>query len=133
MPIEVASLDLLASMLVAPRAIVLVSVPWSPWPPKSWNILAALETTRNVWFPNASVEFFELFPEKEEKLNEWYQFKCKRQAPLRELHGHGYGPLWWLAEGEVIDCLAKPYEHSLESLQQRSMTLFQPKSNPHSF
>jgi hypothetical protein len=42
-----------------------------------------------------------------------------------ELHGHGYGPLWWLAGGVVLVCLTKPYERPLASLQQRSAALLQ--------
>ena len=105
------------------RAIAVVSVPWSPWPRKSRVVLAALEDSRDVWLPGLAVEFFDLWPEREDELNRWYEGMCQSHAPRFELHGHGYGPLWWLAGGAVLDCLTKPYEQPLESLQQRSATL----------
>jgi hypothetical protein len=110
--------------LNAARAIVLVSVPWSPWPGKSREVLAALEATRGHWSPDASVEFFDLWPERNEELNRWYDKLCADLSPQFELHGHGYGPLWWLAEGDVLECLTKPYEHALETLRRRSAEIF---------
>ena len=50
---------------------------------------------------------------------------CERHAPRFELHGHGYGPLWWQFAGVVVECLTKPYEQPLISLQQRSSILLQ--------
>jgi hypothetical protein len=111
-------------MLSASRAIVLVSVPWSPWPRKSREVLAALESTQKQWAFNASVEFFDLWPESEEALTGWYEELCITSSPRFVLHGHGYGPLWWLAEGKVLSCLAKPYEYPMEELQQRSKSLY---------
>src|SRR5437899_3241305 len=119
MPNEVTNIKHLAAILTAPRAIALVSVAWSPWPSISRNILTDLESSRRVWLPSCLVEFFELWPERDESLNSWYEDMCKTYAMIFELHGHGYGPLWWLVSGEVIDCLTKPYEYSLETLQQR--------------
>jgi hypothetical protein len=109
----------------AGRAIVLVSVPWSPWPSKSREVLAALESTQMQWSRGASARFFDLWPERDGELNHWYETLCIHGSPLFTLHGHGYGPLWWLAEGRILDCLPKPYEYSLESLQQRSAALFE--------
>lgn len=106
--------------MVAARAIVLVSVPWSPWPRKSRDVLTALEQSLELWSPDASVEFFDLWPEREDGLNRWYEEICKSHFPQLELHGHGYGPLWWMAHGVVLDCLTKPYEHPLTLLRQRS-------------
>jgi len=48
---------------------------------------------------------------------------CRDHAAF-ELHGHGYGPLWWLADGVILDCLTKPYEPRLRSLKERSAVLF---------
>lgn len=112
-------------MLSASRAIVLVSVPWSPWPRKSRDMLAALESTLGHWSRGPAVGFFDLWPECDGELNRWYEVLCANSSPQFELHGHGYGPLWWLAEGEVLDCLSRPYEYTLESLQQRSAGLFE--------
>jgi hypothetical protein len=42
------SMEQLSAMQSASRAIALVSVPWSPWPRKSREMLAALESTRKV-------------------------------------------------------------------------------------
>jgi hypothetical protein len=111
-------------MLSASRAIALVSVPWSPWPRKSRDVLDALESTRGQWFPDSHVEFFELWPERDSDLNRWYDALCVSASPRFELHGHGYGPLWWLAAGKVLDCITKPYEYPQEELQQRSAAVF---------
>jgi hypothetical protein len=121
---QVTSIKHLPAMLTAPRAIALVFVAWSPWPSKSRDILTDLESNRKVWLPSSSLEFFELWPERDESLNSWYEDMCKSYALRFELHGHGYGPLWWLVRGEVIDCLSKPYGHSLETLQRRSVAIF---------
>jgi hypothetical protein len=59
------------ALLAAPRAIALVSVPWSPWPRKSRQVLAALEGSRPMWSPGAPVECFDLWPEREGELNRW--------------------------------------------------------------
>jgi len=112
-------------MLAASRAIVLVSVLWSPWPQKSRDVLAALESSCPQWSPQASVEFFDLWPEREDELNRWYESLCLHSSPRFELHGNGYGPLWWMVEGHVFECLTKPYEYPLKSLKQRSMAIFQ--------
>lgn len=112
-------------MLSASHTIALVSVPWSPWPRKSREVLAALESTRGQWSPDSPAEFFDLWPERDDELNRWYEALCVSSSPRFELHGHGYGPLWWLAEGKVLGCLTKPYDHTLEDLQQRSAALFQ--------
>ncbi|MBI1833103.1 MAG: hypothetical protein HY040_08785 [Planctomycetes bacterium] len=112
------------SMLSAARAIVLVSVPWSPWPRKSRDVLAALESTQEQWFTDASVEFFDLWPERDDELKRWYESLFANSAPRFQLHGHGYGPLWWLSEGKVLECLTEPYVFSLEALQQRSAAFF---------
>jgi hypothetical protein len=120
----------LTSMLSSSCAIAIVSVPWSPWHSKSREVLAALESTCRQWSPNASVKFFDLWPERDEELNRWYTALCTNLSPRLELHGHGYGPLWWLAEGEVLECLIKPYEYSLETIQQRSAELFKSYSSP---
>jgi hypothetical protein len=114
-----------SQMLSASRAIVLVSVAWSPWPRKSREVLVALEFSRGQWAPNATVEFFDIWPERDDELNHWYEGLCVNSAPPFELHGHGYGPLWWLAKGKVLECLSKPYEYPLETLQQRAAALFQ--------
>lgn len=110
----------LSSMLSARRAICLVSVPWSHWPRQSRPILAALESTQKQWSPDFLVLFFELCPEGNDELNRWYEALCINSSPRFELHGHGYGPLWWLTHGDVLDCLTRPYDYALEELQQRS-------------
>lgn len=114
----------LSAMLTAARAIVIVSVPWSPWPKKSRVALATLEATHGQCSPDASIAFFDLWPERDEKLNRWYESLCVNSSPRFELHGHGYGPLWWLAEGKVLECITKPYDYPLEILQQRSKEVF---------
>jgi|GEM_PF-6912094 hypothetical protein len=113
----------LPAMLAAPRAIALVSVPWSPWPRKSRDVLTALERSRELWLPDATVEFYDLWPEEDDELNRWYVGMCQSHATRFELHGHGYGPLWWLAGGVVLECLTRPYAQPLELLQQRSAAL----------
>jgi hypothetical protein len=70
------------------------------------------------------VEFFDLWLEQNEELKRWYDAQCASARPMFELHGHGYGPLWWLVNGNVLDCLTKPYEYSLTELQQRSSMIF---------
>lgn len=117
-------LEQTAAMMSAPRAIVLVSVPWSPWPQKSRRTLAALEATRTLWSPNAAVEFFDLWPERNEELNRWYDELCASASPRFALHGDGYGPFWWMVEGKVLKCLTRPYEIPPQSLQQRSAEIF---------
>jgi hypothetical protein len=113
-----------SAMLSASHAIAVVSVPWSPWPRKSRQVLAALGSTRGHWSPDSFVEFFDLWPERDGELNRWYDALCASASPWFELHGHGYGPLWWLASGKVLECITKPYEYSLEELQQRSAAVF---------
>jgi hypothetical protein len=120
------SLQELQPLLAAPRAIVLVAVAWSPWPAKSRVTLGALEESQRRWSPNASVEFFELWPENEPALRQWYEDVCRSHAERFELHGHGYGPLWWLANGTVLNCIKKPYERSLDSLESASIAAFEP-------
>ena len=118
------SMRQLSQMLSASRAIVLISVPWSLWPRKSREVLAAVESTREQWSPDASVEFFDMWLERDDELNRWYEVQCVNSSPRFELHGHGYGPLWWMAEGEVLDCLTKPYGYPLRELQLRSAGSF---------
>jgi hypothetical protein len=117
-------MDQVPALLAAPRAVALVSVPWSPWPRKSRDVLVALERNRESWLPGAPVEFFDLWPEREDELNSWYEGMCHSHAPRFELHGHGYGPLWWLAGGVVLECQTKPYELPLEALRERSAAIF---------
>ena len=119
------NIELLPPLLAAPRAIALVAVPWSPWHAWSRRVLDALESSRALWLPGGQVQFFVLWPERDEKLNPWYEELCQAHYPRFELHGHGYAPLWWLAEGQIMDCLTKPYEMSLEDLQQRSRRAFE--------
>jgi hypothetical protein len=69
MPIVVERMDQVSPMLSASRAIVLVSVPWSVWPSKSREMLAALESTREQWSREVPVEFFDLWPERDDELN----------------------------------------------------------------
>src|SRR6476660_4483305 len=108
----------LPPMLTASRTITLISVAWSPWPRKSRELLAALEATQDQWSPQHPIHFFDLWPERESTLNEWYDSQCKEGSPRFELHGHGYGPLWCLTNGKVTACLAKAYELRLEEVQQ---------------
>ncbi len=117
-------------MLAAPRAVTLVSVPWSPWPRKSREVLAELERTRGLWSPGTEVEFFDLWPERDGELNAWYDRTCRDYSPGFELHGHGYGPLWWLSRGVVIGCLTEPYEERLPDLQKYSADLLNTASGP---
>jgi hypothetical protein len=115
----------LQQMLSADRAITLVAVPWSPWYRFSRPILDALEVSEAQWSPKCPVKFFVLWPEKDDELNQWYEQLCQQERPRFELHGHGYAPLWWLARGQVVDCLAKPYEVDAAMLQKRSARAFQ--------
>jgi hypothetical protein len=121
-------LEQVPPFLAAPRVIALVSVPWSPWPRRSRQSLEALEASREEWLPGCPVEFFDLRPEQEEELNRWYDALCRSHWPRFALHGDGYGPLWWLARGQVLDCLSKPYGYCLESLQRRSECCFKASS-----
>lgn len=82
----------LPNVLAAPRAIVLVSVEWSPGPKKSRQMLAALEDSREIWLPASVVEFFDLRPEHDEELNRWYERQCREESAGFALHGDGYGP-----------------------------------------
>lgn len=109
----------------ASRAVALVSVAWSPGPRRSREMLTGLESTQEVWSPDARVEFFDLWPERDDDLNRWYEDLCAFAFPRFELHGHGYGPLWWLSDGKVIECFTKPYEYSLQDLQKRSTQIFE--------
>lgn len=111
-------------MLSASRAIALVSVAWSPWPRLSREVLAALESTLGQWSPDPLVELFDLWPERDDELNRWYDALCVSLSPRFELHGHGYGPLWWMANGKVLECITRPYEYPLEELQERSVAVF---------
>jgi hypothetical protein len=122
MPTVVDRIEQVARMFTAPRAITLVSVPWFPWPRRSRQVLEALERGCDTWFGN-SIAFFDLWPEQEEELHRWYDELCARSHPRFELHGHGYGPFWWIVHGEIADCLTKPYEQSVEALQQRYIQL----------
>jgi hypothetical protein len=115
----------LPAMLGAPRGIVLVAVAWSPWHQRSRPLLAALESSQADWSPGRPVHFFELWPEKDSDLYQWYEALARRSVPRFELHGHGYAPFWWLRQGDVIDCLSKPYQADLAVLQQRSANAFQ--------
>ena len=114
----------LPGLLAAPRAVAVVSVPWSPWPRRSREALAALERTRGDWSPSAEVAFFDLRPEAGAGLGRWYEAWVAQHAARFELHGHGYGPLWWLAGGAVLGCLAKPYDRPPADLERRSAALF---------
>src|SRR5262245_43923015 len=87
-------------MLTSERAIALVSVPWSPGPVLSRRVLAALESNQEQWLPGVLVAFFDLWPEREEALLAWYEEQCRLHWPRFELHGHGWGPLWWLVRGQ---------------------------------
>lgn len=118
------SLGLLPAMHAAPRAIALVAVAWSPWHRRSRLVLDALEASRAEWSPNSPVGFFVLWPEEEDELRRWYEELCRQHAPRFELHGHGYGPLWWLVEGQVVDCMSRPYEAGRPALQERSARAF---------
>jgi hypothetical protein len=132
MPIVVERMDQVAPMFSVPRAIALVSVPWSPWPLRSRQMLNQLERSREDWLPSAPLAFFDLWPEREKALHAWYDELCEFCFPKFELHGHGYGPFWWLTDGEIVDCLTKPYEHTLEALQQRYVVLNREFVKPHS-
>jgi hypothetical protein len=77
----------LEPMLLAARAIVLVSVAWSPWHKESRKVLADLEATWQVWSPSSSVEFYDLWPERDAALNAWYDDLCEDSFPTFELHG----------------------------------------------
>jgi hypothetical protein len=115
-------------LLAAPRAIALVSVPWSPWPQKSRKVLAVLEESRELWLPAVAVEFFDLWPERDAGLNSWYDRLCESHSQF-ELHGHGYGPLWWLAGGKMLACRSKPYESPIEDLRGYSALLLRAGNN----
>ncbi|HTI52055.1 MAG TPA: hypothetical protein VL475_13920 [Planctomycetaceae bacterium] len=95
-------------------------------------MLNQLERSRDNWLPGAPVAFFDLWPEREEALHAWYDELCELRFPKFELHGHGYGPFWWLTNGQIVDCLTKPCEHTLEALQQRYVELNRDAVNPHS-
>jgi hypothetical protein len=111
-------------MLAEPLAVTLVSVPWSPWPKRARDVLAALEASRDEWWPESPVAFFDLWPERDAALLQWYKDLCAEHSPQFELHGHGYGPLWWLTSGVIADCLKRPYELPLIQVQGRSRAAF---------
>jgi hypothetical protein len=127
MPALIDTIRALPTMLAASRGIVLVAVAWSPGYLRSRPLLSALESSQAQWSPAHPVNFFELWPEKDAQLNEWYEALIHK-LPRFELHGHGYGPFWWLRQGEVIDCLSKPYEAGLAILEKRSANVFQGKA-----
>jgi hypothetical protein len=103
----------------------MIAVAWSPWHQRSRPVLVTLESSQSQWSPGRPVSFFELWPEKDANLNQWYQDLTHQKWPRFELHGHGYAPFWWLRHGEVIDCLSKPYQAGLPGLQKRSTVAFQ--------
>ena len=88
------------------------------------SVLDALEASQREWAANSPVGFFVLWPEEEDELRRWYEELCRQHAPRFELHGHGYAPLWWLVEGQVVDCMSRPYEASVPVLQSRSARAF---------
>jgi hypothetical protein len=73
MPQVVENVEQVYPMLSAFRAVVLVSVPWSPWPRKSRDVLTALEASIEQWSAHASVAFFDVWPERDGELNRWYE------------------------------------------------------------
>jgi hypothetical protein len=119
--------DQVSLLTTTPRAIAMVSVEWSPWHRKSRHVLAALEDTREHWTVR-SVSFFELWPEREQGIRGWYNQLCQSYAPEFELHGHVFGPLWWLVDGDIVGCQLKPYELGLRVLQARSASLLEARS-----
>jgi hypothetical protein len=118
-------LSQVSQMTSAVRAITVVSVPWSVTPRKSRELMANLEATRASWSPHVDIEFFDIWPEREDELNRWYEEQCQLAWPMFELHGHGHGPLWWHTNGRVLGCLTKPYELPLEEIQRKSTAFFQ--------
>jgi hypothetical protein len=123
MSIVINSLGQIPRLMAAPRSIALLFVEWSPGPYRSRVVLNNLEASRNEWSPKHAIEFFEIVPEAQDELNRWYEELCRLYSPRFELHGHGWGPLWWVANGEVLDCLTKPYELPLETSIQRSVNV----------
>jgi hypothetical protein len=123
--VQIDSIQSLSSMLMAPRSIGMIAVAWSPWHRRSRPLLAALEASQPDWSVSHPIDFFELWPEKDANLSQWYEELVNRSWPRFELHGHGYAPFWWLRQGEVVDCLSKPYDVELTALQERSKKVFQ--------
>jgi hypothetical protein len=56
-------------LLSAPRAIAMVAVGWSPYHRLSQPVLDALESSHDEWFPDSAIDFFVLWPEKDDELN----------------------------------------------------------------
>jgi hypothetical protein len=124
MVVIIERIEQLSAIHSADRAIVLVSVDWSPWPKESRNTMTALEESRDEWSPDSAVEFFDFWPDRDIELERWYDETCRRYAPQFELHGHGYGPFWWMRNGKILDCLTMPYKPPISQLQQRSRAVF---------
>ncbi len=112
------------ALLAAPRAVGMVAVAWSPAHHRTRPVLEALAARQGVWLPGWPVTFFELWPEEDAALNPWYEAFCREIHPRFRLHGDGWAPLWWLVEGEVVDCLPKPWEAELVALEERSAAAF---------
>jgi len=121
MPSIVSTLDGARAVMNAARAVVLVYVEWSPFPRQSQKVLIELEASAEDWC-SEPVAFFVLRPEDDEQINAWYEALMSKH-PDMELHGHGYGPFWWIRDRAIVDCMRNPYRLSLEELKSRSGAL----------
>ena len=117
------TVDQIPALVNASRAIALLSVPWSVWPRKSKKVLELLEKTQTTWASDLRIEYFDIWPEKNEELNRWYEGLCEEYADQFELHGHGYGPLWWVRDGVILRSMTKPYELDFGEVKRLSAFL----------
>ncbi len=122
MAVTISHINDLTQLLESDRAIVLVWVGWSRGPYFSRNLLTTLEETVSNWSPNMAVNFYILDVEAEEQLSKWYENKCLAYQEKFTLHGHGWGPFWWMRQGQIVDCVSIPWKDC--DVQQRSIEAF---------
>ena len=87
-------------------------------------VLDSLNATQQQWSPEP-ISFFVLCPAGDRRLADWYSDLYHLYEPRFTLHGHGWGPFWWLVRGTIVDCLTKPYEQSIEQLRERTLKAFE--------
>lgn len=119
-PTTVSTLPDAKSIFNEERAIVLVYVDWSMTPRLSLDKLNALKATSLEWCPNDPVAFYVIRPEDDNQLNAWYESLFDKY-PQFQLHGHGWGPFWWVNDGKIVDCVHKPWNISDDDLRARSV------------
>ena len=93
---------------------------WSPAPQLSLEKLANLQANAPSWCQAGSVDFYMLRPEDDQQLNAWYK-SLFNEYPQFALHGHGWGPFWWVKDGKIVDCESHPYAMTDVELRERSI------------